>query len=131
MYLHASSGRTLLKETTYSIEDLRANIKTARGLQWERSNRKNKKNPPSFIEYKNANLLPRDTTRSCSLTDEASRIFSNLTEEKQLSGRGSHAVLKIARTIADIEGIDKIATPHLEEAFSLRQWSNFLPDFLS
>ena len=76
-------------------------------------------------------MLPRETSSSCSLTDEASRIFSDLTEEKQLSGRGSHAVLKIARTIADIEGIDKIATAHLEEAFSLRQWSNFLPDFLS
>jgi len=125
------SASNLLGETTHSIKDLRTNIKTARGLQWERSNSKNKKNAQSFIEYKNANLLPRETSSSCSLTDEASRIFSDLTEEKQLSGRGSHAVLKIARTIADIEGIDKIATAHLEEAFSLRQWSNFLPDFLS
>ena len=125
------SASSLLEETTHSIEDLRRNIKKARELQLERSNRKNKKDIPSFIEYKNANLLPRNTTHTCSLTDEASREFSKLTEEKQLSGRGSHAVLKIARTIADIEGVDKIATAHLEEAFLLRQWSNFLPDFLS
>ena len=120
-----------LEETKYSIEDLRAKIRTARGLQWERSNSKNKKNVQSFIEYKNANLLPRDTSSTCSLTEEAGRTFSSLTEEKQLSGRGSHAVLKIARTIADIESLDKITTAHLEEAFCLRQWSNFLPDFLS
>ncbi len=125
------SASSLLEETTHSIEDLRRNIKKARELQLERSNRKNKKDIPSFIEYKNANLLPRNTTHTCSLTDEASREFSKLTEKKQLSGRGSHAVLKIARTIADIEGVDKIATAHLEEAFLLRQWSNFLPDFLS
>ena len=109
---------------------MRANIKAARSLQWERSNRKSKK-ASAFIEYKNANLLPRDTSTVCGLTDEASRIFSDLTKKKQLSGRGSHAVLKIARTIADIESLDKITTAHLEEAFCLRQWSNFLPDFLS
>ncbi|MGP1520529.1 MAG: YifB family Mg chelatase-like AAA ATPase [Treponema sp.] len=125
------SASTLLQETTYSIEDLRKSIKKAREVQWERSNKKTKKEIPSFIEYKNANLLPRDTSRICDLTGEASMSFSELTKQKQLSGRGSHAVLKIARTIADIESKDKIATAHLEEAFCLRQWSNFLPDFLS
>ncbi|MGP1438585.1 MAG: YifB family Mg chelatase-like AAA ATPase [Treponema sp.] len=124
------SASTILEETTHSIEDLRSKIKKARELQWERSHSK-KEIPPSFIEYKNANLLPRDTSSICSLSDEANKVFSSLTEKEQLSGRGSHAVLKIARTIADIEGIDKIATVHLEEAFSLRKWSNFLPDFLS
>ena len=125
------SATNLLEDTKYSIEDLRVDIKKARELQYERSHKTVEKNPPSFIEYKNANLLPRDTSSICRLSEEASRTFSNLTEKKQLSGRGSHAVLKIARTIADIEGTSKIATVHLEEAFSLRQWSNFLPDFLS
>ena len=125
------SATNLLEDTKYSIEDLRVDIKKARELQYERSHKTVEKNPPSFIEYKNANLLPRDTSSICRLSEEASRTFSNLTEKKQLSGRGSHAVLKIARTIADIEGTNKIATVHLEEAFSLRQWSNFLPDFLS
>ena len=125
------SATNLLEDTKYSIEDLRVDIKKARELQYERSHRTVEKDPPSFIEYKNANLLPRDTSSICRLSEEASRTFSDLTEKKQLSGRGSHAVLKIARTIADIEGTNKIATVHLEEAFSLRQWSNFLPDFLS
>ena len=125
------SATNLLEDTKYSIEDLRVDIKKARELQYERSHKTVEKNPPSFIEYKNANLLPRDTSSICRLSEEASRTFSDLTEKKQLSGRGSHAVLKIARTIADIEGTSKIATVHLEEAFSLRQWSNFLPDFLS
>jgi len=125
------SATNLLEDTKYSIEDLRVDIKKARELQYERSHKTVEKDPPSFIEYKNANLLPRDTSSICRLSEEASRTFSNLTEKKQLSGRGSHAVLKIARTIADIEGTSKIATVHLEEAFSLRQWSNFLPDFLS
>ena len=125
------SATNLLEDTKYSIEDLRVDIKKARELQYERSHKTVEKDPPSFIEYKNANLLPRDTSSICRLSEEASRTFSDLTEKKQLSGRGSHAVLKIARTIADIEGTNKIATVHLEEAFSLRQWSNFLPDFLS
>jgi magnesium chelatase family protein len=39
----------------------------------------------------------------------------------QLSARAAHRILRVARTIADIEGADSIATPHLSEAIGYRQ----------
>jgi len=51
-------------------------------------------------------------------------------EKKELSGRGSHAILKIARTIADLAQEDVIAAAHIEEAIRLREWSSFLPFFM-
>ncbi len=121
----------ILEKTTYSINELRSKIKNARGMQWERINIKtSKESIKPFIEYKNANLLPKDTSFICNLTQEAKQLFSALTEKDHLSGRGSHAVLKIARTIADIEGKKEINSSHLEEAFSFRKWSDWLPDFL-
>ena len=100
-------------------------------MQWERVRVKVERNKQTaFIEYKNANLLPRDTKYVCNLTDEATRFFDKGAKDGELSGRGSHAVLKIARSIADLEGVEQINSTHLEEAFSLRKWSDFLPDFL-
>lgn len=121
----------LLKESKISIDKLRSKIKNAREMQWSRQDvKKLDKMSLAFIEYKNANLLPRDTSSVCHLDYEASKLFDAGTKDGGLSGRGSHAVLKIARTIADIDGKEQINSSHLEEAFSLRKWSEFLPDFL-
>jgi magnesium chelatase family protein len=38
-----------------------------------------------------------------------------------LSGRGRERVIRLARTIADLAGHDRIGTDHLEEALSLRR----------
>src|SRR5262249_12494929 len=37
-----------------------------------------------------------------------------------LSARGSHRVLRVARTLADLDGADKVARVHLAEALSYR-----------
>tara|TARA_B100000780_G_C20998873_1_gene399617 strand:+ start:76 stop:258 length:183 start_codon:yes stop_codon:yes gene_type:complete len=37
-----------------------------------------------------------------------------------LSARGYHQVLRLARTVADLEGCEKIAKPHIAEALSYR-----------
>jgi len=127
--LFPPKASSLLEKSKYSIKDLRKKIKIARLMQKERVKSKDKE-ILTFIEYKNANLLPRETQSFCNLTDDATRLFSSMGGEEGLSGRGLHAVLKIARSIADLEGIEKTNSSHLEEAFSLRQWEDFLPDFL-
>lgn len=82
------------------------------------------------LSYKNVHLTPSALSALCPLTGEAERIFTHNAEKKELSGRGSHAILKIARTIADLAQEDIIATAHIEEAIRLREWSSFLPFFM-
>ena len=82
------------------------------------------------LSYKNVHLTPSALSALCPLTGEAERIFTHNAEKKELSGRGSHAILKIARTIADLAQEEIIATPHIEEAIRLREWSSFLPFFM-
>ena len=82
------------------------------------------------LSYKNVHLTPSALSALCPLTDEAERIFTHNAEKRELSGRGSHAILKIARTIADLALEDVIAAAHVEEAIRLREWSSFLPFFM-
>ena len=82
------------------------------------------------LSYKNVHLTPSALSAVCPLTGEAERIFTHNAEKRELSGRGSHAVLKIARTIADLAQEDVIAAAHVEEAIRLREWSSFLPFFM-
>ena len=82
------------------------------------------------LSYKNVHLTPSALSAVCPLTGDAERIFTHNAEKRELSGRGSHAILKIARTIADLAQEDVIAAPHVEEAIRLREWSSFLPFFM-
>ena len=40
---------------------------------------------------------------------------------RSLSARGYHRVLRVARTIADLDGAERIARPHVAEALSYRR----------
>ena len=86
--------------------------------------------PETRLSYKNAHITPANLSVFCPLTDEAERIFARTAKKRELSGRGSHAVLKIARTIADLAQEDIIAAAHIEEAIRFREWSSFLPFFM-
>jgi magnesium chelatase family protein len=47
-------------------------------------------------------------------------------EKLKLSARAYHRILKLARTIADIENSLTIETPHLTEAISYRSLDRFI-----
>ena len=48
------------------------------------------------------------------------KLIRDASERLQLSARGFHRVLKLARTIADLDGADTVASHHLAEALSYR-----------
>jgi magnesium chelatase family protein len=48
------------------------------------------------------------------------KLVREASERLQLSARGYHRVLKLARTIADLDGADAVASHHLAEALSYR-----------
>lgn len=120
----------ILAEAKYSTQTMREKIKNARLIQWERLKFTNKEKKMQNIIYENAKLSPQETAEVCKMSGEAERFFSVIVNSKKLSGRGSHALLKISRTIADIESSKNISLAHIEEAAALRQWIKYLPDFL-
>jgi magnesium chelatase family protein len=68
----------------------------------------------------NARMGPREVKRFCPLPSEAERILEAAVTRLGFSARAFVRVLKVARTVADLEGSDAIATPHVSEAIQYR-----------
>ena len=47
-------------------------------------------------------------------------LLREAADAMRLSARGYHRVLRVARTLADLDGIDKVGRVHLAEALSYR-----------
>ena len=69
----------------------------------------------------NAHLDQVGTERDCVLRDEDAALLERAIEQWQLSARSLHRILRVARTIADLEGAASIATPHVAEAIGYRR----------
>ena len=68
----------------------------------------------------NADLSGRQLRRFCSVPGEAERLLAAAMTRLGLSARGHDRVLKVARTIADLEGADAISAEHCAEALQYR-----------
>ncbi|MBC7287702.1 MAG: YifB family Mg chelatase-like AAA ATPase [Armatimonadetes bacterium] len=70
--------------------------------------------------FKNADLTARAVREFCRLKPEAEALLRAAMDQFALSARAHDKVLKVARTIADLEGSDDISTPHVAEAIQYR-----------
>jgi magnesium chelatase family protein len=70
--------------------------------------------------HTNAQMTPRDLERFCALTPRGRELLSGAVERLGLSARAIARVLKVARTIADLEESEEIAPSHLAEAIQYR-----------
>ncbi len=68
----------------------------------------------------NSDLGPEDVEKYCFMDKKTMSTAHILYEELGLSARAYHRSLKIARTIADLEGIENVREEHLLEAISYR-----------
>ena len=68
----------------------------------------------------NSQLSAAELKSDCALDSAAQALLAQAAERLQLSGRGMHRVLKVARSIADLADADSIATSHLAEALQYR-----------
>jgi magnesium chelatase family protein len=69
----------------------------------------------------NARLTPKQVEEFATAEDTAMDLLKQAIMRLSLSGRGYHRILKVARTIADLAGIDRVATPHMAEAIQYRR----------
>ena len=68
----------------------------------------------------NSHLKAAALQEFCSLETREQRIMELAFERMNLSARGYHRIIKVARTIADLEGEENIREPHLLEAIGYR-----------
>jgi magnesium chelatase family protein len=68
----------------------------------------------------NTQCTPALIERVVALEPKASSLLSEAAETLRLSARGYHRVLKVARTLADLDGAGTVGRIHLAEALSYR-----------
>lgn len=71
----------------------------------------------------NALLEGTTLTRVCELATAGERLLERAATTYRLSARGFHRVLRVARTVADLEGARTVSVDHLTEALSYRAMS--------
>ena len=100
-----------------SSKDLFMRVQQALDVQQDRFS--DKKTYNSF-------MLPDQIEQYCILTEQAEVIVRKVFDKFSLSMRGYHKILKVARTIADLEGSDAIDVPHIQEAIMYRSLDQYL-----
>ena len=101
-----NSKRGAHDEDTASV---RARVIAARNIAMQRAGKPN------------ATLAVREIERDCALGDAERTLLERAMEKLSLSARAYHRVLRVARTIADLAGRERIAREHLAEAVQYRR----------
>jgi magnesium chelatase family protein len=68
----------------------------------------------------NADLADGDLRRLCAATPAATGLLAKAVQRLGLSARGYHRVMRVSRTIADLEGASTIECDHMAEALQYR-----------
>ena len=63
---------------------------------------------------------PTEVREHCPLDETGHHLIGAAMRQLHLSARAYHRVLKLARTIADLAGIDSIESQHIAEAIQYR-----------
>ncbi len=100
-------------ENAEKSEDIRARINEARSFAHKRY--ENEKQI-----YCNAELSPRQIQKYCLMSEKANDLLKKAFENLGLSARGYDRILRVARTIADLDKSDIIENKHIAEAIRFR-----------
>jgi magnesium chelatase family protein len=97
------------RDGTSSV-NMREQVRKARALQAQRFGN----------ESLNSRMTSRQLRKHCVLNSEAQSILKSAMEDLGLSARAHDRILKMSRTIADLDGAEQIQVPHLSEAIGYR-----------
>ncbi len=104
-----------------SSKDIKARVNAARQIQTKRFE-------GSAVTC-NAKMTPKQTREYCVLNEESRRMLERCFDSLGLSARAYDKILRIARTIADLDGSESIELEHITEAVQYRSldrkfWNN-------
>lgn len=91
-----------------SSSSIKTRVQNSRAMQMKRQQKLN-------IE-----LLPNEVDRICQLPSDATHLLKQMLKKFNLSARSYHRILKLARTIADLEESDVILSSHISQALLFR-----------
>lgn len=102
-------------------EDIRKRVNKARRIQIARYK--------DYEIYSNSELTPKLTEKYCKLDVNSKKIMQEAFEKLGLSARAYERILKLARTIADLDEKENIEAKHIAEAIQYRSldrkyWKN-------
>jgi len=110
-----SAADLVLPSPSEGSREVAARVAAARALQAARFHALGRGNLRTNAEA-NSNLVEQIAT-----PDSAGlKLLRDAADAMRLSARGYHRVLKVARTIADLDGAETIGRPHLAEALAYR-----------
>ncbi|MES9895784.1 MAG: ATP-binding protein [Candidatus Thiodiazotropha endolucinida] len=98
-----------LQKREESSETIRHRVITARDIQLQRQGRTNQA------------LQGLDIVKFASPDKQGNALLHRAIEKFGLSMRAYHRILKVARTIADLEASPEVETPHVSEAIGYRR----------
>ena len=96
-----------------SSKEIRQRVVKAREVQTERFAQMDK------VHY-NAQMTTKQIRKYCNLEQQTKKLLKNAMERLNLSARAYDRILKVARTIADLEGSTEILGSHVSEAIQYR-----------
>jgi len=96
-----------------SSAQIRARVRMARDIQ-------EKRYQGTAFRF-NADLNAKELSKYCVLGDKEERLVERIYEQMELSVRSLHRIIKVSRTIADLEGALRITERHLSEAVFYKQ----------
>ena len=101
------------KRNGESSVDIRKRVTAAREIQTERFELFDN------IHY-NAQMSSKQIREHCALDDDSLQLLKTAMERLNLSARAFDRILKVSRTIADLEGAEKVVSNHIAEAIQYR-----------
>ena len=106
-------------------QEIRGRVLAARELQHARflevpSRTKGSARAASRAVFSNAHMTTQQIRTFCELSSEAERLLERAMQQQGLSARAHDRILKVARTIADLEASEGIAVKHIAEAIQYR-----------
>lgn len=100
------------QEKSECSKDIRRRVNAARRLQLERYR-------GTGVSC-NARLTPALVQEHCRMTLDAKRLLEQAFVRMGLSARAYDRLIKVARTIADLDAAEQIQSPHIAEAVQFR-----------